>query len=225
MIFIKTHKDFDLSKLNINKNQYDEFRIICRNELKDNYDIQVIHDKNNFLNQWENLYGELTYHYYVYTHLNEFDDIIGFIQYKRTFNENVLINYKELLEQYDVILPSPLKNFNIIEQFNNCHVSGLLEQMIDIIHEYYPEYHKANLYSISTLFPHNIFIMKKQDYIEYCKFMFWCYDMLNAKYNIYKELNNKKYFRILSFLGERISTYFYLIHFKRIAISNVPFEM
>ena len=224
MIFIKTHKDFDLTKLKINKDQYDEFRIICRNELKDNYDIKIIYDNDNYLNKWKKLYGDLTYHYYVYTHLNEFDDIIGFIQYRRTFNENILTGYKDLLNNNEVILPAAL-NFNIIEQFNNCHVPGLLEQMIDIIHEYYPEYRKVNLYSITTLFPHNIFIMKKQDYIEYCKFMFWCCNMFNSKYNIYKELNNENYFRILSFLGERISTYFYLIHFKKIVMSNVSFEM
>jgi hypothetical protein len=223
MIFIKAHEDFDLSNLNINKSQYDEFRIICRNKLNDKYDIKVICDDNNYINKWSNLYGDLTYHYYVYTHINEFDDIIGFIQYKRTFNENILTNYKTLLNDNEIILPSPFKNFEIIKQFNNCHVSGLLEQMIDIIHEYYPEYKKMNLYNIRTLYQHNMFIMKKQDYIEYCKFMFWCYDMLNAKYNIYKKVNNKKYYRILSFLGERISSYFYINYFKKIVTSYVPF--
>jgi len=220
MIFIKTHKDFNFDIIPIYKENYNDFSIICREKLQDNYPINVIYDNDNFFNKWSNLYGELTYHYYVYKHINEYGNIIGLLQYKRFTNEYVLNNYKEILNKYDIILPNKMSfkkiygpNSNIINQYNLCHIYGLLEDIMNLIYEYIPSYKSIDLCNIDYIIPHNIFIMKKQDYIDYCRFIFWCYKIFNLIYHIYDKVNDKEYLRILSFLNERISTIFFIKHF------------
>lgn len=210
MIFIKTHKDFNIKEIPINKENYNEFSIISRETLSNDYPVNVIYDNDNFLNKWSNLYGDMTYHYYVYKHIDEYDDIIGFIQYRRYFDRYVLNNYKKILNDHDVILPGSINFDDIIYQYDMNHPPGFLKNIIDLIHEYKPSY-EINL---KCIIPHNMFIMKKKDYIEYCKFMFWCFEILNIKYNMYKTYNDDiNYLRIFSFIGERISTFFYLNHF------------
>jgi hypothetical protein len=212
MIFIKTHTDFAFNEIPIHKENYNDYSIICREKLNDNYPINIIYDNNNFLNKWTNLYGDMTYHYYVYKHINEYDNIIGLIQYRRFTNEHILNNYKDILKEYDIILPCKL-NYNLISHYNLCHIPYLLEYIIDLIHKYKKSYRNIDLYNIDYTIPHNIFIMNKEDYVEYCKFMFWCYEIFNIKYNIYNKINDNIYYRILSFLGERLSTIFYIKHF------------
>ena len=215
MIFIKTHKDFNFDDIPIHKENYNNFSIICREKLTNNYPINIIYDSDNFLNKWSNLYGDLTYHYYIYKHLNKYNNIIGFIQYRRYTNEYILNNYKEILNYYDVILPEKhtSENFNLITNYEAFHINGLLEGIIELIYKYQPSYKNIDLYNIDYLIPHNIFIMKKLDYIKYCKFIFWCCEMINLKYKIYDKINDVRYQRIFSFLGERLSTIFYIKHF------------
>lgn len=218
MIFINTHKDFDFN-IHIYKENYNEYSIICREKLNNDYPINIIYDNDNILNKYSNLYGDMTYHYYVYKHINEFDnnDIIGFIQYQKHFSEDILNNYKEYIKKYDVILyiKWDLEGENLISNFNIYHGQGkLLKNIIDLIYQYKPSYRSFDLYNINYIIPHNMYIMKKQDYIEFCKFMFWCYELINIKYNIYKQCDNIDYLRLFSFLGERLSTIFYTKHFK-----------
>ena len=216
MIFICSHKDFDFD-IPIHKENYNEYSIICREKLNNDYPINIIYDNDNFLNKWSDLYGDMTYHYYVYKHINEFDDIIGFIQYKRYFLQYILNNYKDILKKYDVILYAKwdCEGQNLINNFNAYHGQGkLLKNIIDLIYQYKPSYRSYDLYNIDYIIPHNMYIMKKQDYIEFCKFMFWCYELINIKYEIYKQYDNIDYLRIFSFLGERLSTIFYAKHFK-----------
>lgn len=216
MIFICTHKDFNFD-IPIHKEHYNEYSIICREKLNNKYPINIIYDNDNFLNKWSDLYGDMTYHYYVYKHINEFDDIIGFIQYKRQFSEDILNNYKKYIKKYDIILYTKLSlgEDNLIKQFDGSHRQGkLLKNIIDLIYQYRSSYKLFDLYNIDYIIPHNMYIMKKQDYIEFCKFMFWCYELINVKYKIYKQYDNIDYLRIFSFLGERLSTIFYTKHFK-----------
>lgn len=214
MIFIATHKDFIFNDIPIHKENYNEYSIICREKLNNDYPINVIYDNDNFLNKWSNLYGDMTYRYYVYKHINEYDNIIGFIQYKRYFSEHVLNNYKDILKEYDVILYDKWYIENLITNFNIWHNQGqLLKNVIDLIYKYKTSSKSFDLYNIDYIIPHNMFIMKKYDYIKYCKFMFWCYELINIKYNIIHKYNFE-YFRFFSFLGERLSTIFYTIYFK-----------
>ena len=213
MIFIKTHKDFDFYNIPIYKENYNDFSIICREKLQNNYPINVIYDNNNYLNKWSNLYGDITYSYYIYKYINEYDNIIGLLQYKRYSNKYILNNYKEILKEYDVILPNKIYICNLIGQYDAYHITGLLTNIINLICKYRKLYKNIDFKHIDFIIPHNIFIMKKQDYIEYCKFMFWCYEIFNIKYNIYNKVNDTEYYRILSFLGERLSTIFYIKYF------------
>ena len=131
MIFIKTHKDFDFYNIPIHKENYNDFSIICREILHDNYPINIIYDNDNILNKYSNLYGDLTYHYYVYKHLNKYDDIIGFIQYKRYPDEHILNNYKDILKEYDVMLPYKYEGA-LIYEYNEYHIPGLLMNILNL---------------------------------------------------------------------------------------------
>ena len=215
MIFIKTHKDFDFNKFNIQQNKYNEFNIISREQLNNNYPIRILYenDGNNKLNQYNKLYGELTYHYFVYKHLFLFDDVIGMIQYRRAFSNYVLNNYNDILKEYDAILYKCRLKSTIIQNYESFHKNNWLNNIIDLLYEYKPEYKKFDFKNVTLLIPHNIFIMHKNDFIEYSKFIFWCCDLLQEHYNILQYNDDKKYYRMLSLLGERLSTIFYIQYF------------
>ncbi len=214
MIYISTHKDFNLNNEIIINNK-DNFNIIDGSELKNNYSINIINEtsKNNILYDKHIFYGDLTRQYYIYRNIQDYNDnIIGFMQYGRFFNNNVLENYKNILNKYQVILPGKHVfgdiDKNIMVNFNRYHYDHHLDKLLDLLYIYRPSYRKyINIFkNINYIIPHNMFIMKLKDFKNYCKFIFTSIELLNLQ-NIYI------YERCFSFLNERLSNLFFLKNF------------
>ena len=220
MIFISAHKDFDL-KNNMISNDY---TIIDRNELKNKYPIHIIHETpaTSPLMKYYKIYGELTKIYYVYKHLDTFPHTdrykyIGFVQYRRTLANISYEECEKIFENYDVILPekNPLTG-DIMFQYRACHSDDLLECCIKLIGHHMPVYRKSieKFRMIKWIYPHNIFVMKRNDFRQYCKFLFNVFDLL-IRYKIKMPIDKYEFnnFKEFGLIAERLSTLFFIHYF------------
>lgn len=140
-------------------------------------------------------YNELTAIYWVYKHLDEFENIryIGFCHYRRLFafsnlsqpvyvKKDIDYNFIDINEEkiesffrdYDLITHSPVKNKTVRKHYEKSHNKGDLDVLVGIIEKKYPKYAKvAKEYIDSNReFLYNMFVFKKDDFIEYAKFIF-----------------------------------------------------
>ena len=144
---------------------------------------------------------ELTGLYWVWKNLNA--DYIGLAHYRRHFmytkksNNDKFLNvlaYKEasdLLEKNDVILPK--KRNYIIETLYNHYKHTMYVEPLDetrnIIKKLYPDYLDEfdNLKKRRSAHMFNMFIMKKEIFDDYCK---WLFDIL---FELEKKVDNTQY--------------------------------
>lgn len=144
-------------------------------------------------------------------------DYIGLAHYRRHFTvkgkkgskEQRIINTAELnkiLKKYDVVLPT-LRNYYIetnYSQYVHAHHEEDLTVTRQIIQEKYPEYIPAYDDIMKKTCGHrfNMFIMKKDKFDAYCK---WLFDIL---FELEKRLDisdyNKNDSRVFGFVSERL---------------------
>lgn len=176
------------------------------------------------------LYNELTGIYWVYKHLDEFDEYsaIGFCHYSRIF-----IDYKKpilvakhvpsgtfekhfLLEQNEIICPYPVVVDSIEKQYSKAHNKEDIEILKKTIHELYPnmegefeQYLKSN-----NSFLYNMFVMPKDVFKGYCEFVFPVLDKIVSS-------GQNRSSRL--YISERL-TGFYLFHLsnKGYLLKNQP---
>ena len=160
---------------------------------------------------------------------------IGLNHYRRYFDfgDNIPdLDY--IFKNYDVILNKIWKiNETVREHYCKNHICSKYDQILDIIKETKPEYYEAAL-KVSNdkkWYICNLFIMKREDFYNYCEFMFdilFEFDKRNnftsdkevlnySKSLFYNNINKSIYqSRLEGFLAERISNIFYNKNFKRI---------
>ena len=232
-IFIITHKDF--------KNyRYNPIYSIVTNNKKHfikKYILDTFFAIEGKLYKMKRAYSEMWHIYYIYQiYKNEkiTSKYIGFNHYRRYFNfTDDIPNIEFLFEKYDAILGEPIKiNKTIKEQFCEYHICATYNEILDIIKENKSEYYETALKvsKENTIYPCNLFIMKKKDFFKYCEFIF---DVLfefdkRKKFNSDEDVLNytKKimnnsiecYYqsRLEAFLSERMSNIFFKQHFKKI---------
>lgn len=115
-----------------------------------------------------------------------------------------------LVGQYDVITASPygapeLKpSSTVYEHYKNCHNIKDLDTVLDIIAKKYPEFQSAadEYFNGSTSYYGNMYIMKKDVFFDYCK---WLFDILeeHEKCSCFYEYDQYQY-RVSGFLAERL---------------------
>ncbi|MGN0620890.1 MAG: DUF4422 domain-containing protein [Porcipelethomonas sp.] len=160
-------------------------------------------------------YCELTGLYWAWKNLDA--DYMGLVHYRRHFTfkgakgnkeERVIRSeqLKKLLEETDVILPTP-RNYYIetnYSQYVHAHHAIDLDTTREIISEKYPEYLKAYDNSMKLTSGHrfNMFIMKKDKFNAYCE---WLFDIL---FELEERLDissyNKNDSRVFGFVSERL---------------------
>lgn len=219
-IFICSHKDFE----NPVKSKCYRVVDVRTNKIKK---INGLDDK---------FYSELLSFYNV----NKYEDLpnyVGFCHYRRYFSfmDNIP-DIDKIFKDFNVIVAYPLKLiYTVREHYKIFHNIEDLEIVENIIKEKHPEYYKTceKFLNGRIMIPYNMFIMRKEDFQEYIKFMS---DVLNEYIKIVGtdinkriEDNKDKYlksfypnstidyqYRIGGYLAERLTNVFILKRFKSI---------
>lgn len=216
MIIIATHKDFNYD------GRFKNACIIDGNECRKTYDIPVYHEneKPTFYTGFHESYAELTRLYWFFANFGskELKDVCGLQQYKRMLkvNEEDIPN---ILERHGVILPKPIKQCPSVKKaYWNYHRKEDIEWCYDNIPKIWTEYKKEteSVLDGELLHPHNIFITKKQTFINYFNWLWRIFDEFNKAHHwkCWRDMNaegmqNKTH----GFLAERVSNIFWKHHF------------
>lgn len=183
-------------------------------------------------------YCELTAQYWAWKNLKS--DYFGFFHYRRFLSfdtEKKLKEYnytcmddfflsdsklsdeniRKIVEQYDIIVPSPVSvKFygNIYKQykFSPNHSIKDLDNIFDIVLKKYPHFKQSieKIKKSKIFFPYNIYIMKKDIFFEYCKWLFPILEEFNKNYDY--QFKNVYATRVIGFLAERLfNVYFHYI--------------
>ena len=183
-------------------------------------------------------YGELTGFYWVWKNLlKDFgeNDFVGFCHYRKLWLNNLdhkkKFSYKSIYNillkennriflELDVIQVQPIifKNRNLLEDFAIIHGNNILDNSLEFLEKNlridFNNYLKKN-----TLYPLNMFIVKKKLFDEYCSIIFpWlekCFKLC-LKNDLLKGYN----LRLPAFLAERFTSYWFSrFNEKRICLS------
>ncbi|MCM8711375.1 DUF4422 domain-containing protein [Clostridium sp. SYSU_GA19001] len=166
-------------------------------------------------------YCELTGLYWAWKNLK--CDYIGLCHYRRYFtNKNLFIRVlkknskfdlilkkieiENLFKKYDIILPRKRNYYieTIKSHYEHAHNIRDLEETRKIIEQKYPEYLKSfdAVMKRRTLYLFNMFIMKKEQFDNYCKWVFDILFELEKRIDISHYNNYQK--RVFGFLSERL---------------------
>jgi hypothetical protein len=240
-IYIITHKDFN------NKISNSYYKILCDDcsQLKNKYKLQLISSHiDNELYIKKIGYCEGSKMYYIWKNYknNKINTkYIGFNHYRRIFSFlNKIPNLNNIFKKYDVILKKTfyLKNENIKEQYSKYHIGKNMDEIIDIIKVNFTNYYITALKTMNMLNVSfcNIFIMKRNDFIEYGEFVFGVLFEFDRRNNLKNDNDIKNYIknnfinktkvdtiintidyqrRVEAFLLERLSNIYYNFKFKK----------
>ena len=132
-------------------------------------------------------YCELTAIYWAWKNLNV--DYIGLVHYRRYFtNHNfrdcekkkwdilTQTDFESILKDVDIIVPDKRKYYieTIRSHYNHSYYEKDLNETEQIIKEFYPKYEEAFIKVMNRTWAHmfNMFVMRKDYFDEYCKWLF-----------------------------------------------------
>ena len=236
-IYIIAHKDF----INYRYNKVYSIVTNDKSQLKNKYNLSVNFANNGKLYKMKRAYCEMSQIYYIYElykNRSNSSKYIGFNHYRRYFNfTDNIPDIDKIFENHDIILNSPLTvQGNMKTQFCSICECQKYDEIIKIIKDIKPEYYQTALKVTKKNKIHycNLFIMKKQDFLNYCKFMFDILfefdkrnnftsddDLLEYSTKLYNNSNRTFQLyqsRLEAFLSERIGNIYYFHHFKHFKI-------
>ena len=239
-IFIMTHKDFDCEIYN------PIYNIVAddKKQLKKNYNLDILYASQSTLYNKKRAYSEMSKLYFIYElykNATISSKYIGLNHYRRYFDFcNNIPNLDNIFENHDVILSRKIKmNLNTRDHYCKNHIFQNFDEIIDIIKEIKPEYYKTAIKASKEKqnYYFNLFIMKKYDFYNYCKFMYDILFEFDKRHNFSsdedilnyscKYFNNREEYyyqsRVESFLSERISNIFFKQYFKKIKHCGVKY--
>ena len=160
-------------------------------------------------------YCELTGLYWAWKNLE--CEYIGLCHYRRYFSKKSVgkdkkaailhkDDYEKLLQMYDVLLPTKRNYYieTVRSQYEHAHNKRDLDEVEKIVQELYSEYSAAftKVMNRTELHILNMFVMKKDKFDEYCK---WLFDIL---FELEKRIDisgyNQYEARVFGFLSERL---------------------
>ena len=229
-IFVVTYKDFEPAVHN------KAYRVIDSREI----------DQSDYPLS-DRFFSELSCVFYIADHAEELGlkKYVGINHYRRFFSfMDEIPNMDEIFEKYDVILPTPTKfTLPVKEQYAYYHNVDDLILATDIVKEKYPDYSKVvdSFLKSGFMFTCDMFIMKKEDFLEYAKFMkdvlFELVNRIGTDIKLRIEKNKEKYlksatsfkqnnevwyqYRIGGYVGERLSNIFYGKKFSKIKMFKI----
>ena len=142
--------------------------------------------------------------------------MVGISHYRRyfskalfSFNSKNFLNTKDvkkILRNYDCIIAKPLRfDINLKKQYiKSCGYENDIEATRKVICDLYPNYIESfdRVMQRKYLSSYNMIIMKKEEYDDYCKWLFDILFVIESKININDYSNYEK--RIFGFLSERL---------------------
>lgn len=223
--------------------------IVGNNEIENKSNLKLIKCKHDEELD-DKFYSEIYMLKWIYKNY-PLKDYVGFCHYRKYFSfmDNVP-DFDEIFKENDVIIGKPIKYARTIkDMYDKCHNIEDLEIVGNIIKEKYSDYYDTyNKYIKQHSFvPYNMFVMKKEDFLKYMKFM---EDILDEYVKIVGtdiqkriEENKEKYikkiypdntfeyqYRIGGYLAERLTGIFICKNFKKarcydIKITEKKYEM
>ena len=182
--------------------------------------------KGNNISYLNKHYAQLTMYYWIWKNkLNSFslNDYLGFCEHrllwlndlykkksKKIFTNlysNLLDEKNKIYQNSDIIIPQPVyfKNKSLIQDFDECHKKGLLNEVINFLPAEEREPFESHLKQ-NVLYLGNMFITKRKYFENYCEIIFpWvekCFNFCRDK-NYLNDYN----IRLPVFLAERFSSY------------------
>lgn len=199
-----------------------------------------ISDMNGFFN-------ELTTFYWIVKNY-PMKGYVGMCSYRRYFSFlDDIDSIKDVLQNNDIILPTkePLDGKTVFEHYDSYHNIKDLELALEILYKQYPSYKSdaEKFLNSKDMYCNNMFIMKREDFIKYCEFVFnILFTFLNnKKFNCYDDIiryvvsNRNLYLkedvfsksaiyqaRIGGFLAERLFNIYIEHNFKK--VYEIPME-
>lgn len=137
-------------------------------------------DDPDNISSWNNLYAEGTATYYIWKHCHP-AKYKGQCQYRRRLEFTEDFNFDETFENFDVIVATPLMfiGSSVQYQYRKCHNDEDIDLAEEIIKDKYPEYAEAWVRYVkygTFLFYSNGFVMRAEDYDNYCEWLFSIFD-------------------------------------------------
>lgn len=197
--------------------------------------VYKILDARDFRNPDDKLDDRFFSEIYMYSKIKPNTEYVGFCHYRKRweFFDNIP-DMDKIFQTHDVILPKPMTlRYPIRKHYSLCHNVEDLDIVKYIIYSDYKEYKEDfdAFMNSATFFPFNVFIMRKEDFEKYIKF-------ITGVLKLYVEIvgddivgrieNNKdKYlkkfspndtieyqYRIGGYIAERLTNVFIMKHFR-----------
>lgn len=241
MIYVITHKEFDDESFC--KEGYQVLHVGTNTNMKPYYlrddVLENIAEKNSH-------FCELTGMYWIWKNGKEnADEIVGLVHYRRGFTskkENLAysmggeipsnINFKEakeILKDFDMIVPIPEKGFKTVYQtYDKMHYGEDLDLTREAISEVCPEYLSDFDKAMNDhfYFNGNMFITYKKTFDSYANWLFSVYDKLEEKIDLNKYEDSYQA-RVYGFISERLLNVWLLhnhINYKELPIFNTEIK-
>ncbi|NFN94097.1 MULTISPECIES: DUF4422 domain-containing protein [unclassified Clostridium] len=177
----------------------------------------------NYLNDSVTYIGLNHYRRYFLPNNSEFKDNaivkLNFNNWEQVNNKSKDYLYKEI-QDIDVILPiKRIYPISVKAQYSTMHIKDHLNEAVNIIKRDYPEYVEAadEYFNQNQSYLYNMFIMKKQFFIE---MMEWIFDILFKLEKIIMIPHDKQQARVFGFLSERLINIFILK--KQLKVKELP---
>lgn len=229
-IFIGTQKTFNPEVSN------DVYKIIVGNhDIENNSNLKLIQCKYDSVLD-DRFYSELYMLNYIAKNY-PLKKYVGFCHNRRYFKFlNDIPNLDEIFETCDVIVAKPIRNRNSVrQQYASCHNIEDLYIIGGILADKYPKYEEiwSKFINGKLLIPYNMFIMKREDFYRYIKFIFSILDeyVKIIGTDIVKRIENNKekylkdfypnntieyQYRIGGYLAERLTNVFIMANFRKL---------
>ena len=229
--------------------------------LHDEQVLKVRDNEGENISDWNGVYAEVTGLYWIWRQIEGAEGLnnskglraagaegmknlkglkhIGTCQYRRRLEFAEDTDFDELFKEYDVIMAKPLRlGQSLARQYGNCHNIEDINFCGEIVKEMYPEYAAdwdRYINEEGIIYYSSGMIMKKKDFINYCRWLFPIFDEFrnrmnfNAPEDVEKYVDNniklkkhnnarglKYQMQIFGFLQERLLTLYVRHNFKNI---------
>ncbi len=211
-VFVATHKPYEFPS----DDMYIPMQVGCSLASED-FGYAKDNDTEDNISHKNPYYCELTALYQIWKNeIYKSYDYIGLCHYRRYFSGKKLsfegkkiLDYsvaKELLKQYDAILPKK-RNYiieTVYSHYCNAHYKQDMDLVYEIIRTKYPEYFTSlkEVLNSRSLHLFNMFILKRQDFDRYMEWIFGILSEVEKQIDIDNYDDYQK--RVFGFLSERL---------------------